>query len=535
MKKSGSVVLILILIPTLYLILGFYFNDIIGLFSLRNVDPEYIYLTNGLYMSLGHLNVPHIDNPGTPLQVLVAIVCKLVYLFRSHEIPYIEDVLANSDLYLNMVNHVVISLVSVMLFVTGMIITRITSFTLYGLLAQTAPFFSSLTYDIVGRLTPELLLPIPVLLLMIIILKVAKSDEKRFDFKTILIFGIISGFGLSIKLSYFPLLIIPFLIITNLKDKLKFIGLAVISLFVFAAPILFDLVFFFTWIKNLFIHSGSYGSGETNIIEWQIFFNNLNHFYKFHKFPIALYLGSVVILFAYQLIKRKGYNKRVLYGQAGVLVAMIFQLLLVAKHYKYSYLVPGLSLLPLMLILSFEMLQSLIRFNRLKLIIGVIILAGFAFCIPKHITSIRIRSTGISNQIHNKMLTKHFVEAIEKDAIKLLAPTGYGCPFHDFSMMISKSWAGRANQDFLPVYKKLYPNTYQYYSWEKRSKYWETYKIENITESDKPVYFYIDQYTPEKYTTALTAILPEYNLDLIKKEMVFKNDLTGEIIFRLHF
>jgi len=533
MKKISLI--ILILIPALYLILGFYFNEVIGLFSIRNVDPEYIYFTNGLYMSLGHLNVPHIDNPGTPLQVLIAIVCKVVYLFRSHHVPYIEDVMINSDLYLNMINHVVITLVSVVLFIAGILVARISSFLSYGLLIQTTPFFTQITYDIVGRLTPELLLPIPVLILMVMILKVIREDNKRFDLRTIILFSLISGFGLAIKLSWFPILLVPLFIIPNLKDKLKYLGLSLIGLFVFAAPILFDLKFFFGWIGDLLMHSGSYGTGEANILEWQSFLNGLKQFYIFHKFLIILYLLSFAILISYFFVKRKTYNKRIVYGQLGVLLAMLFQLLLVSKQYKYSYLIPGLSLIPIMLILSFEMLKSLFSFKRSKVVIWIVVLAGFTFMVPKHISSIRIRSTGISNQVNNKMQTKYFVESLEKNAIKLLAPTGYGCPFHDFSMMISKSWAGRANKNFLPVYKKLYPDTYQYFSWEKKSKYWEPYETEKITKSDNPVYFYIDQYTEEKYHTALTAILPTYNIESIEKEMIFKNDKTGEVIFRLTF
>ncbi|MCK4676821.1 MAG: hypothetical protein KAT48_01700 [Bacteroidales bacterium] len=533
MKKYGKI--LLILLPFFYLILGFYFNQVINMFSVRNVDPEYVYLTNGLYMSLGHLNVHHIDNPGTPLQMLVAVVCRIVYAFRSHEIPYIEDVLMNSDLYLNMINHVVISITAVVLFLAGLIVTRLTNFLPYGLLVQATPFYSQITYDIIGRLTPELLIPIPVLLLTIMILKVVGSNEKKFSFRTLLFFSMISGFGLSIKLTFLPLLIIPVLVIPGYKDKGKFLLLSIISLFVFAIPILFDLVFFTTWMKDLFIHSGHYGGGEGNFIVWEQFFHNLRLFLISHRFLVINWVISLTLLFVYLVIKRKDLNKRLLYGLAGVLIVMLSQIIIVSKHYEYRYLIPGLCLFPVMIILSFEMLKRLIHFNKIKSVIGLLIVAGFIGGFQKQMHSIRIRSNHISNEMKSKMVTKHFVETLEEDAIKLITPSGYGCPFHDFSIMISHCWAGRANEIFLPVYKKLYPDTYHYFTWEMRKKYWEEYHTSKITDTDKPVYFYIANYSPELVNTSLSAMLPGQNLDDIKKELIFENTNTNEKIFKLKF
>ncbi|MCX6234517.1 MAG: hypothetical protein NT175_07310 [Bacteroidetes bacterium] len=502
---------------------------------MRNVDPEYAYLTNGLYMSLGHLNVYHIDNPGTPLQIVVAFVCRIVYFIRSPHISYLEDVMMNSDLYLNIINHVVISITAVVLFIAGVLAWRITGFLPYGLLIQTAPFYSNITYDIIGRLTPELLIPIPVLLLSIMILKVVKSNTGKFNFLTILLFGLISGFGLSIKLTYFPLLIIPFIIIPGYKDKVKFLILSILSMFVFAMPILYDLVFFTRWIKDLIIHSGHYGNGEANVLVWSQFIQNLETFYKFHSFLVFMWFISLFLLMISLIYKRKEINNRLTYGMTGVLIVILVQVILVSKHYEYRYLVPGLALFPVLTILSFEILKNMIRFKRINIIIGLMILAGSVYCIPKQVQSIRIRSRNIFTEMQNKMVTKHFVGTLPEDAIKLLTPSGYGCPFHDFSIMISHCWAGRENEVFMPVYKKLYPDTYQYFTWENRSKYWDEYDISSITCTNKPVYFYIAGYTPELDTTSLSAILPGYPIENIKQELVFENLKTNEKIFKLKF
>lgn len=532
-KRSYAI--FLLLIPFIYLFLGFYFNQIIGLFSMRNVDPEYVYLTNGLYMSLGHLNVSHIDNPGTPLQMIVAIVCRIVYFIRSPQIPYLEDVMMNSDLYLNTINHVVNVIVTAVLVITGLFAWRISGFLPYGLLIQTSPFFYHITYDIIGRLTPELLLPVPVLLLSILILKVVRSDTKTFGFRTILAFGLISGFGLAIKFTYIPLLLIPLIIIPGYRDKLKFLALAIVSLFIFALPILYDLVFITRWLKDLFIHSGHYGGGEANVLIWGQFVQNLATFIKFHPFLVFMWVISFILIMVRLFYKRKEMNRHLVFGLTGVLIVILLQVIFVSKHYEYRYLVPGLALFPVMTILSLEMLKGYLRIRRINLVVVGLILAGSLYCIPRQVESVRIRSRGIFNEMQNKMVTKHFVETLPEDAVKLLTPSGYGCPFHDFSIMISHCWAGKANTVFKPVYRKLYPDTYHYFTWEKRSKYWDPYDVSAITNANRPVYFYVAHYTSELDSISLSTILPGYPIHEIERQLIFENARTNEKIFQLTF
>lgn len=534
MKRYGKI--LLVIIPALYLLLGYYFNGLIGILSLRNVDPEYIYLANGLYMSTGDLNVSHIDNPGTPLQVIVALVCRLVYLFRPNSVPYIEDVLINSDLYLNIINHTLISLTAILLYVAGSILTKLTSFLPFGLLLQTAPFFTQITYDIAGRVVPELLITLPVLFLSIMLIKAAKENEKKFDNKKLLLYGVISGVGLSVKLTFMPLLLIPLLVIPGIRDKLKFLLYSLISLFIFAFPILFDLVAFTKWMFALLLGSGQYGGGEQNVIDPGTFAHNFWFFFNNHVFLVIIWLLSIASLLAYLIIKRKNINHRLVYGLSGILVTLLIQVLIVSKHYEYRYLVPGLALFPAMVILSFEILRDFISFKRVNLIIAAIIIAGSMIMIPQHMKRVREVSGRISHEMENKLITKHFVEMLEKDAVKLITPAPYGCPFHDFSIMISSCWAGKANRLFLPVYKKLYPSSYFYFKWEGQTKYWEEeYDVSKIIGSKKPVYFYISENNPMLYEQSLSAMLHGYNIDKIDFEVIFENEATNERIFELSF
>ena len=75
--------LILGILPLAFLLCGFIFREMASPYAQRSIDPEYIYFISALSMGSGIPDVAHIDNPGTPLQVLGAIVFRVVWLFES--------------------------------------------------------------------------------------------------------------------------------------------------------------------------------------------------------------------------------------------------------------------------------------------------------------------------------------------------------------------------------------------------------------------------------------------------------------------
>jgi len=110
---------LLVIIPLLYFIAASYFRNLLGNLSLRSCDPEYIYFMSGLTVADGVLKVGHIDNPGTPLQLLVALVFKIVFLIRSTPTPFLEDVLLHPDLYIGVVSQTIAALTTILLMFTG--------------------------------------------------------------------------------------------------------------------------------------------------------------------------------------------------------------------------------------------------------------------------------------------------------------------------------------------------------------------------------------------------------------------------------
>ncbi|HKJ41024.1 MAG TPA: hypothetical protein VKA27_02975, partial [Sunxiuqinia sp.] len=279
--------------PLFYLLIANYFRSLLSAISLRSVDPEYIYFISGLGIAEGHFKIGHIDNPGTPLQYLVAIVFRIVHLFRNGSAPFLDDVFLNPNLYLSVVNLFITGLIAFSMLITGRYVYRKTGSILYALLVQTVPFLPVIWYDIIGRITPELLFPIPLFVISVLMIKYLFEDQHDFKLSDIVLLGFIFAFGLSIKLTFVSLWLIPFILIKNWKKKFQFVGFGFLFFLLIAIPVTLQLRTFWNWVEALFLHSGTYGGGKENIVNLAAFKTHLIQLIGLEQIFIWLFLGLV--------------------------------------------------------------------------------------------------------------------------------------------------------------------------------------------------------------------------------------------------
>jgi len=533
MKKRYYPV-VLAIIPFIYLFTGFHFNHLIELFSLRNLDPEYIYFMSGLGVANGHLHIGHFDNPGTPLQYLVALTFRLAYLFRPHDHPFTEDVFLNSDYYLNMVNHFALVIVAACLYFIGRKVQKTTKNLAYALLIQTAPFYSEITYDIIGRVVPELLTPIPVLLFSLFFLKSVFTEDKKFKLKEVVVLALIAGFGLSVKLNFITLWVIPLFILPGLRKKLYFIGFSVLAFFLIALPVTFEIKTFFLWVKNLTIHTGGYGQGAASFVDWTTFTANMKSIWQstHNLFYLVLLSGISSIFFFFR--KKTNADNRLFLVSVGITIAIILQIALVSKHYSYRYLIPSLAFMPMLLILSFEMISRVYPAKWNKSIILVGTLLCFLPGIKKQLASAQLRSLAITNEMDAKRETWYRAQILEKDSYKIIVSQGYGAPFQDYAIMYSACWAGPRYNDYKDILAKLYPDTYQYFTWDNTIKYFgPEFNPAKIIESKKPVYLYLENDTPELMKKTMDKLfLPKDSVSVLP-DKIYRNEKTNEGLYAL--
>lgn len=528
---------LLVIIPLLYFIVGSYFRTLLGNLSLRSCDPEYIYFMSGLNVADGVIKVGHIDNPGTPLQLLVALVFRVVYFIRSTPTPFLDDVLTHPDLYIGIVSLSLTALTTLLLLYAGYKVFQFTNNIFYSILIQTSVFLPVIWYDLIGRVAPELMMPFPVVFLVVQIIGIY-SGKKEIRTKEIAIFAILSAFGMAIKLSFIPVLIIPFIVIPKWKNKLIFVGFTVLMFFIIAFPVTLQLNIFWGWIKNLFMHSGTYGKGEANIIDFQQFKANISEMYNLEKRFFYILMTLAAGTAAYFAIFRKETDRKLTIIGIAIIVTVAVQLLLVGKHFAHRYFIPVLMLAPLMVFLIAETARKI--YNRkltlwiANLFIVLLLLSNTNY---NHFW-LNMKTEAMGNDIANRMPTWHVAQSLEKDSYRIITSQNYGSPFIEYTLFYSHVWANNEKRlEYTDVLGRLYPRAYSYFTWSDEMKFWKNkFSTDSIINSGSKTYLYIERDEQALFDKTLAKLHSEDTTVFnINSQLLYKNPATSEVIYELSF
>ncbi|MDD4425567.1 MAG: hypothetical protein PHS40_06555 [Mariniphaga sp.] len=530
--------ILLFFFPAIYFILGAYFRNLLGDLSLRSCDPEYIYFMSGLTLSDGDLKLGHFDNPGTPLQILVAFAFKLIYLIRSTPVPYLEDVLLHPDLYLAVTNLFITALTTGLLLYAGYRIFLSTRSVFYALLVQTAPFLPVIWYDLIGRIAPELMMPFPVILLTVFIIHIYYSPQQQNPWKQVILFSLLSAFGLTIKLNYLPLWFIPFMVIDGWKKKLFYILFSILLFFIIAFPVTLQIHIFWGWVKNLVVHSGTYGTGDSNFIDFAALSTNLKELYGYERRFFYILIGLTLVLTVYLARYRKKSEKKIVMLAIAIIITISVQMLLVGKHYAHRYFIPVLMLSPLMVITAAELIKKIYPSKVTTYLVSLGIVVLICWNIDFNRQWLPMKTEAMGNDVKNRMGTWQMAQSLEKDSYKIITSQNYGCPFIEYTLMYSSVWAShKKREEYAPVLGKLYPNSYIYSTWDNTFKYWgEKFNVQQVFSSGKKVYLYLERNEEDLYNRTIAKLREENEIPFeVQRYQTYQNNATSEVIFELKF
>ncbi len=529
-KRNFYKVLIYVF-PALYLILGFYFRQVFGNLSLRSVDPEYIHFVSGLCVSTGKFSLANIDQPASVLHLLLAGIFRVTYLFRPHNVPYFQDVIRNSDMYLAVGNLVITTIIVVTMLWAGKAVFKISKNIVYAVMIQTAPFLMNIWYDISGRIYTELLFVVPIFILVVLLLKEI-YDESGNQNRRILYYGLAVGIGFSLKMTFLPFLILPLFLIKDLTGKLKYLFYAVVSFGLLSLPVIFQLNRFWNWFTGLFLHSGTYQGGAKTVINGAMFFKNLKElFVSKHNFFFALLLLAIFFLLTFIVRKGKSVLKRIDLGLITALAGMIF---ITSKHFEIRYFVPALLLFPFLLILLREHALQYINNKYLNLLMSLLLVVIIGYQIKQEIPYIRIVSKSVSSQMAARIETRNVVKTLTKDSYKIIVSQDYGCPYQEYAIMYGFSMAGQNWPGYKEKLNKIYPDTYQYFTWSDTMKYWgQKFNADSVLASGKPVYLYLQKNTKELYDKTINKLFKSDSGLLLTRKLIFQNPVNHEAILQL--
>lgn len=321
----------IIILPGLYLIDYFYLIQANGPFYLTRVDPEYVYLLNGLNSAVFHFDrIGHIDHPGTPFQLFLGICIRAIHLiFGKGNI--LNDVLQDPELYLKGCSHILAILFSILILWAGKIGNK--KGWIAGLILQSTPFLTTYIPDLSLRIMPD---RFGFMLSFLILLLIVRNyvAEKGFARRSAVVIGLLSGLLCAVKIIFLPIIIIALSAIVH--KRIYVIGSVIFGFFLGILPVLNRLDVFNRFIGKVITHDGIYGAGNEQIINSDLFLQHVVYLIKLNPSLFTAFILAIVTLI---LIFKERKSRPEFSLILGFLFATIIATIMVAKHYKEYYII----------------------------------------------------------------------------------------------------------------------------------------------------------------------------------------------------
>lgn len=460
-----SVPVILLLIPSLIFIVSLQtIQSRDKVWYGGGYDPEYAYLFNALNVANCRL-VGHYDHPGTPMQVYGAAVLQTSRLFINYGNGLTRDVLSHPEAYLRILNTATAALGTMFLFIAGFILWRRTSNIWYALALQLVPFISGFVlFNAFTRFTQEaalMMASVAMAAATIDWLINSNSGKESGYAKT---FGIIGGFGMASKFLFAPLLLIPFLLLSNFKSRIKYLLFTAGAFVVFTLPIIPLYPNMAMWVLRLFLYTGQYGSGNAGVLDTLTYPHNLLWTFKVN--PVLLILTAFGLLWLLsQLIKNKAGNlwrhSKSFRLTVAVVAAVMAGYLVIAKQPKEAYLLPYEMIASVFFILIlFEMGRLKVKSSIRSMIQAFALLALVIILIP----------LGLKGKQQIYSIDKNHIWESSWLAMKAGSENSILLFTHPASSPIDALFFGNAysHSRYTEILNQLYPDTYLYKAAENR-------------------------------------------------------------------
>jgi hypothetical protein len=377
--KAGTGFIFLAL-PLLLIVCSWYLNNARGAYWLgSNSDPEYVYLLNAANLAMMH-GVGHIDHPGTPVQVLGAVVIRAVYHLRGSAVNGLQaDVLKRPEFYLKAIQTAMLMLNVLMLWLLGWVTYSVSRNKWLGLWLQAIPLFSPVMLQFgLTRVTPEpmLLLTGSAMVLVIVLLIYLPEFMKKRQWLMWLLPAIVVGFGVANKITFVPLGLIGLIVLPGIRKKIYYSITCGVGFVVFTLPIIRMYDRFFGWIFNLLSHSGKYGSGASGLVSSSEYLDNIKSLLSNNPFFTIVLILSLILLilliFLFMVPSFSQWSKEIKnHHRINILIALvitqIFGLLMVSKHSSDHYLLPVLGLSGVMVLLLYGIVKQLLDVKGVKM------------------------------------------------------------------------------------------------------------------------------------------------------------------------
>lgn len=312
-----------------------------------NSDPAYPYLLNGLNLATGHVPA-HVDHPGTPVQLLVAVVLRAAHLVAGRG-ALADDVVARPERYLAIAGWVLMVLAAGALALAGRAAWRATGSTVAGLAAGLLPGLMPVVAAHVVHVKPEPVLVALGALLAVRTLRTLEPGPAQRPASDAAAFGVLVGLAVACKVSSAPLAALPLLLLRGRALRLRFAAVAAGTAALATLPAWPAMGHFRQFLLGIATHAGQYGSGRPTLLDRGEYLAGLRALATDAAGALTLAIMAAGGLVALALARRarrqgEGAAARVRDALAAVIAAQAASFLLVARHAAAHYLLPALVL-----------------------------------------------------------------------------------------------------------------------------------------------------------------------------------------------
>lgn len=532
--------LIFLVIPVIYLLNVTVIHYSLGPFYMNHVDPEYFYMYNGVVLGAGNLSIQYFAHPGTPLHYMIMFSARIVDLFQPGD--YMKGFVNDPEKYIHAANLLINIFIAIVLLFAGINIKKYTGSVTLGLIMQLVPFGSMELIFLSGRVFPEAIMIIPLILTNVLIIRYVYLDHpNNLTFKYEVFFGLIIGFGMAIKLTFIPVALIPLILLKNtLKQKIQYLFYLMLFFAIFAYPAVLNGEFW-SWISRIFSHSGKYGTGAKEIINLDEVPQHFNILATENKtlFLICLAAFGMALLSLIPGTIKVVVSKRASRAIIAVVVSILTTVAFTLKHFSAYYFTPFNSFIFLLILLVVSMIIHTPRLSQkgiYKKLTVIITSALVIFLVSVQIMKIRSALKITYEKTAKMELDNQRIRAmVNPEKPIIISGTYFGSPFIEFAQFNGFIMSARLKGFYKDYLKEKYPDTYFFVNWSDHFNYWSEFVEADkvLAKTGSSFYIYTGKNKGEDLKIILERVYKFTDKNKVTENVLFQDAKTGEQLMEL--
>ncbi len=519
------------IIPGIVIIWSMILLRISGPFFISRIDPDYIYLLNGLNCAtLEFSRIGHIDHPGTPFQVLTGIFILFTHLIAGQG-PIVDDVISRPEFYLTVSSFYLTLISAIILVWLGKLVLKNENDIIGAVILQSSLLVNIFLIDLPCRYIPDRMLSLVAIAFTGFCVKYFYSENysaRKFAIHS----GIIIAIGFVTKFNFLPILIIPLILIPKIRERLIYILTLAVSSVILFLPVFNKFGYFRSFITSIIKHDGLYGGGSEQIFNPAIFWQNIILIYKWN-FSFTIVAGITLVALIFLLLKpaiRKYLKKEFLFFITLMGVVLIGTLI-TAKHYKEYYIIPVVSLTGFT---TYVLLKSGRRIFPLRYTnVAFVLLLMYLVYIP--VSFLYKPYLGKQKYNYDNILTADFIENnISPDEYLLIQNTWLSGGMIANGMAYGLSYVAYKHY-YYNDFERYYPDVLTFSNTDRPLKYLWMIDADNetILKSGKSILVFS---TPGRNTDWLCNYVDSCARDyeiMYQRDTLYKNNVNHNFVIRL--